>query len=520
MKYEINTLLPVQFEKIENPPYLNDSRFQAVRIYVAHEKDNYNSSWFDTSVLENMGKYMAGVPIVGYISVDNANKADFNGHEEKLTIKDGEISLEYLGRAYGCIISNDDVEIVQRMHESGEMRNYLAVTGILWKMFTDCIDIFERDGEKPHSMELQPDSIVGNFEDDGYFHFSEAKARALCILGDGVPPAMSNSIIEKFSTISYQDQVQELLNEINESIKQFSVKNQSSTIGVDNITTQEGGTILVDEKLELLKKFNLSQEDLSFSVEETPLEDLEGKINEHFTLLASQKQEEIANALKVEMYRDRWGDERSKYSYVDHGDAEVFAYDRQDNYNLYGFTYTTQGDAISIDFTSKKRKKFEIVDFVEGVSNQFELFPKEAIEYELNSKEKELTENFTADKETAVKEVKEQLDQITKDFEAIQPELERLKGFEKTTLDTERENQETVLFSQYEEELKDVEEFTTLKTNAGNYSLEELEKELALVYVKKNTNFSASNPKKDKVKLAVPHKDDSEESPYGKYLSE
>ncbi len=44
LEYKINTTLPIQFEKIENPPYLNDSRFQAVAVYVAHEKENYNGS--------------------------------------------------------------------------------------------------------------------------------------------------------------------------------------------------------------------------------------------------------------------------------------------------------------------------------------------------------------------------------------------------------------------------------------------------------------------------------------------
>jgi hypothetical protein len=119
MEYKVNTLLPIQFEKVENPPYLNDSRFQAVRVYLAHEKENFNGSYFDLSVLENMGKKMAGVPIVGYISANNVNENDFNGHEYRVVIQDGDVSTEYLGRAYGCVLSNDDITIVDRMHEDG-----------------------------------------------------------------------------------------------------------------------------------------------------------------------------------------------------------------------------------------------------------------------------------------------------------------------------------------------------------------------------------------------------------------
>lgn len=428
MEYKINTILPVKFEKIDNPPYLNDSRFQAVRCYVAHEKDNYNGSWFDTSVLKKMGTRMAGVPIVGYISVNNINEKDFNGHEERLIIQDGDISFEYLGRAYGCIISNDDVEIVQRQHESGEMRNYLCVTGVLWKMFTDSIEIFDRDETKAHSMELQEDSISGKFEKDGYYHFEDVTVRALCILGEGILPAMSNSVIEKFSTVDYQKQVQELLGEINESIKQFNLQDQSSTLEVDNIKFLEKEDNLVDEKLELLNNYNLTKENISFSIEELSLEEIESKIKEHFALLASQKEEEIINALRVKKFTDRWGDECTKYSYVDHNDNEVFAYDRQDNWNLYGFTYSMSEDSVVIDFTTKKRKKFEIVDFIEG-ETMFSLFPQEAVDYAIKDGIKEIEENFTSvstELETLKSQITEYENKFT-ELETIQSELDIIK---------------------------------------------------------------------------------------------
>lgn len=552
MEYKINTQLPITFEKIENPPYLNDSRFQAVRCYIAHEKDNYNGSWFDLSVLEKMGQNMAGVPIVGYISIDNANTKDYNGHEQKLTVQNGEISIEYLGRAYGCVISNDDVEIVQRMHESGEMRAYLSTTGILWKMFTDSIEIFDRDISKPHSMELEEDSIVGNFEKDGYFHFTDCKVRALCILGTGISPAMSNSVIEKFSIVNQEDNIREMLSEINNSIKQFSLKNQSP-LGVDDIniyTTEEGGKTTLDEKLELLTKYNFTLETILFSIEELSLEEIETKILDQFALLASQKQEEIANALRVEQYTDRWGDKCTVYSYVDSTDTEVFAYDRQDNWNLCGFMYSMNGDSVIVDFESKKRKKFEIVDFVEGVQNQFSLFPQEALDYEVASKEKELTEQFSkvnegvetaeqiAEKFTALElekqEIQTQLDTattnfntISAEFELAKPELTRLKDFETTTLSTQRTQAEEAIFSQFEQ-LAENEEFQALKSNASQFTLEQLEEKSALILVKSGTNIKfTAKPNKSKsqtVKLGLnrQNQDEPDSKPYGnlfeKYL--
>jgi len=479
LEYKINTVLPVHFEKIENPPYLNDSRFQAVRVYVAHEKDNYNGSWFDTSVLEKMGSRMAGVPIVGYITKNNINEEDFNGHEERLIIQDGDISIEYLGRAYGCIISNNDVEIVQRLHESGEMRNYLCVTGVLWKMFTDSIEIFDRDEVKAQSMELQEESISGKFEKDGYYHFTDATVRALCILGEGILPAMSNSVIEKFSTIDYQNQVQELLSELNESIKQFNLQNQSSDLEVDNINFFEKEDKLVDKKLELLSKHSLTIENISFNIEELSLEEIESKITEHFSLLASQKEEGIINALRMEKFMDRWGDECTKYSYVNYTDIEVFAYDRQDNWNLYGFTYSMSGDNVVIDFETKKRKKFEIVDFVDGETTVFSLFPQEAIDYAVKDNSKE-TEEKIANFKTISTEFEELKTKISEyettilthettitEFEAtietLSSENTKLQEF-KSTIEFENKRIEIEgLIEDFEAVLKDNEEFEQIK---------------------------------------------------------
>lgn len=517
MEYKINTILPIQFEKIENPPYLNDSRFQAVRCYVAHEKENYNGSYFDLSVLDNMAKNMAGIPIVGYISANNINEKDFNGHEQKLTIDKDGVSIEYLGRAYGCIISNDDVTFVDRMHEDGKMRKYLCVTGVLWKMFTDSIDIFDRDISKNHSMELQEDSIEGSFEKDGYYHFTEAKVRALCILGEDVMPAMSNSIIEKFSQSDIDSTIQELLKEVNESIKQFNLQNQSSAPEVDNINFSKKEDKELDEKLELLKKYDLTVESILFSIEELSLEEIESKIKDQFALLASQKQEEISNALRVEKYIDRWGDEYSKYSYVDHDDVEAFAYDRQDNWNLYGFTYSTNGDSIVVDFSTKKKKKFKIVDFEDGISTEFELLPKEAVEYEISSKEKELTEQFSTEKEAALNEIQIKLDSITSEYESIKPEVERLQNFEKETLETARNEAEKALFELFPK-LSGNKEFENLKKQSHELTLEQLEKEISHIVVKTSDEFKSYSQKREQnpiVKVKNFKRESSDDNPYG-----
>lgn len=77
--------------------------------------------------------------------------------------------------------------------------------------------------------------------------------------------------------------------------------------------------------------------------------------------------EQLCEALSVAKYTDPdWGELR-KYLYMDfdYELSEVYCYDCED-WKLYGFSYSMNGDNVIIDFGSKKRKKISIVDFDEG----------------------------------------------------------------------------------------------------------------------------------------------------------
>ena len=521
MEYKINTLLPIKFEKIENPPYLNDSRFQAVRCYVAHEFENYNGSYFDLSVLEAMGKNMAGVPIVGYISANNVNEKDFNGHEERLIIdgKDG-VKIEYLGRAYGCVVSNSDVTIVDRLHEDGKMRKYLCVTGVLWKMFADTIEIFDRDESKSHSMELQEDSIVGKFEKDGYYHFSEAKVRALCILGEGISPAMSNSVIEKFSQSNIDSSIQELLREVDESIKQFSLQNHSSDLEVDNTNNQEGGSLAVDEKLELLAKYNLTIEQLNFNIEEFELEELESKLKDfsedvvedlesteapiEFSKTYRQKRDALNVALQPIIVKD----ENGKYI------SETYFY-LSDFSDEYMFVEKDYWDAHTYENTKGRfGYVFNETDGTAVITSEFE---KMITEVWLTEEEyKNLEEQRNAILQS-YEQIKIEFEEYKNNFSTPNTEVEILQNFQNETLKTQRQEQETEIFSRYDEVLDmEDESYKSIKENKSEFSIEQLEEKLAVIFARKQIKFSTDRGK-GIIKLGGSDgtSGNSEVSPYG-----
>lgn len=126
-----------------------------------------------------------------------------------------------------------------------------------------------------------------------------------------------------------------------------------------------------------------------------------------------------------------------------------------------------------------------------------------------------LKKEFEADKAKAVSEVENQLNDIRKKYESSLEHIKELEAFKNDVLKKQRQEAEEALFAQYKQ-LEGVEEYEALKEKAHEFSLEDLEKELALLYVKKVASFSLSSQKDDADKIGVDnaqHQDD--EKPYG-----
>lgn len=190
-----------------------------------------------------------------------------------------------------------------------------------------------------------------------------------------------------------------------------------------------------------------------------------GEGGEDFAL-NSQVRENLSTAIRnAEMVETDWGS-YSRYWMVDYDEAtqEVFFYDNED-WKLYGCSYSFDGDDINVDIENAKRKKYTIVDYIEGSEPQ---------EFALG----ELIETFNS----KYAETKVDAD-----------EFERLKNFEADILTAKREASEKALFEKFEDKLKDNEEFKALKEKASSYELDDLEKELFALVGKVDFAFSLKN---------------------------
>jgi len=530
----VHPSLKVKFNK--DFKKVNNSEFVEGTALIAYSGDNRNGSDITDNAFNDAMPSLGLIPLVGHWLPDKQN---FGGHDITIEWSGNVLVLKDNTVPYGVVKENHNAERIE-IEENGQKHQYIKADVVLWYgRYPEPVQKVIDTGVN-QSMEINVKSY--SEKDTGNVQIDSFEYSALCLLGldvdengntgsNNVEPCFESAsiIVDKFTANNkFKEQLSQLVFALKDDVKtdkNFSIQNQSSNeVDIKNNVEQLGGN-KVDEKDKLLEKYNLTSESLKFSIDDLSVEELENKIKEHFALLASQKQEELANALRVEKYRDRWGDECSKYSYVEHSDTEVFAYDRQDNWNLYGFTYSMSGDKVIIDFATKKRKKFEIVDFVEG-EIVFSLFPQEAIEYVVADKVKE--------NETKVSEEFEALKTKSVEFEAtitnLNTEIATLKTTNEDLLiyknKNEKELHETAIgevFTEFDESLKENQEYIELKEKVNadvmNYNVENLEKELFVMIGKVNFSKTNKKTKVEKVSASVIEGTGTEVvgSRYGKY---
>ena len=259
---------------------------------------------------------------------------------------------------------------------------------------------------------------------------------------------------------------------------------QSPNAGVEiNQELLEGGNEALDEKSTLIEEFGIDTATLDFNIEDFTVEELREKFQtmkaEQTFALAQQFLQELSSALRMERIDTDFGDV-ARYWYIDHDTelCEVYFEDITD-WNIYGASYSMDGDNVVIDFESKKRKKYAIVDFDEGEQGSMKAL------FELASQK--LTES-----NASLEELNQKFSSASADLDAARSELIDLREFktntEKANLDAKR-NEVFAMFS----DLAEVDAFKELQANCDGLSVEDLEEKCYSLRGRYGTpaNFSA-----------------------------
>ena len=442
--------LPVSFT-INNCVETEDSRFLAITIDVLHTGLNFNGSIFEKEVVDANAESIKNTPVLGYIALNPDGELDFQGHEYK-TVKDGNgKDYVYAGSAYGVIPESCNYRWIEKVCSDGICREFFQVDALLWTKFDDAVTIFERDGGKPQSMELELSSITGKENDDGTFTFTGFNFEGCCLLSstdERIQPAMIDSeAVSKFT-------VQSIAQEIKNKLQEYTISVEKSSIKEDSDMPK---------------------------VPET-----------NFTLNLMEQIDEIRAVLGEKKYRDSWGYECSQYCFVDVQGDEVIVMDRADHYRIYGMKMSVNGDKISIDFATANRKKTTYSDFEDGAEDSalfvFEQAVSDVATYMNSQVDAANEEKATA--EANYTAVKDELDEMKPKYDAyVVAEQQREAAVIEAAKDAE--------FKKFDQHLADCADYTALKKDRDKYTLEDIQGQCAILFTQKNLNANFGRKPKD-----------------------
>lgn len=248
------------------------------------------------------------------------------------------------------------------------------------------------------------------------------------------------------------------------------------------------------------------------------------EIAKKFSLTYEQLEDEIRRVLSTITYicDDYWYGEACecrKYWLQDYDESFAYAYDcEQDIYVK--LPYAKQGDDIVIDSTKASRVKSQFVDWqgatpededvpdIDGVGEMemalktdYKVKTDKLIETKVNeavnTKESEIKAEYEAkitEKDDTIKDLTEKFNKANEDLKSLNTEIKTLKDYQ---VEKETEEKEAK-FAEYADELSE-EDIKPIKEKIAEFSLEEIDTKLKVIFANKNHKPNKNAPKYNKM---------------------
>lgn len=500
-----------------------NSSFDSAVLRVAYTNENRNGSFISKEAYERSINTIYNCPIVANYRIEDNS---IGGHDCEIVNDDNGLHFVNITEPCGVVPESARYWWENIEEKDGSVHEYLCVDVLLWKR-QEVYQKIKEDGIVSESMEICAKD--GRFnKQTGLYEINDFEFNAFCLLGDGIEPCFEQASLELFSANDFKDKMSEMMSDLKETFTLFNTQDYEIDI---NKKYAKGGNEKLEEKLALVKEFGMDIDTLDFAIDDYSVEELRTKledakqsfdidnndteenINNNDNETANEIVEDVDNVIEDvcepdsetgckndfalnEQIRDgiykavcdgekietEWGLE-SRYWMEDFDISSMEVYVRDCNdWNLYGFPYSMNGDNIVIDWSCKKRKKFAIVDFDEGetATNPIEAFSH--FEEEYHKKINEL-----------------------KEFKAC----------------IEAKNAETArneVFAQFDD-LNDIEAFEKLKESASEYDAQTLEEKCFAIRGRMNTVAKFSIESKP-AKIVVDTTNNREDELYGGLFSE
>ena len=438
-----------------------NSSFDSGVLRVCYTGRNRNNSFISKETFERCMSSIYNCPIV--CRYDRETDTIGSHDMELVTDKDGGLRIVNVTHPVGVVPESANFWWEEIEDDSGP-HEYLCVDVLLWKR-QEAYKKIKENGITDESMEI---SVKEGEMVDGVYIIKRFEFTAFCLLGTA-QPCYESASLELFSRDDFKAQLAEMMQEFKES---FTTVQSSNEVVIHPQNNSEGGDEVLEQKIALMAEFGLTAEQLDFNLEDFTVDELREKFEEmknpvsepvteptgNFAL-AEQFREELINALSAETVETCFGT-MARYWYVDYDNevSEVYCYDTED-WKLYGFTYSTNGDNVTINFAEKKRKKFSIVDFDEG--EQIAAFAAvfAAVTEKFNESNTQWEQKYQTASDT---------------ISSMESELGTLRQFKTATEDAIAKGERDEVFAQFED-LIGVEAFESLREHCAEYSIEDLE---------------------------------------------
>lgn len=477
-----------------------NSSFDTGILRICYTGKNRNKSSFSKETILKCLPTIYNCPIVCNYDRDTDS---LGGHDmEIVRDEDGSLKIVNVTTPVGVIPESAKVWFDDYEENDGTIHEYLYAEVLLWKR-QEAYQKIKKDGITAHSMEIK---VKDGKLVDGIYYVEDFEFNAFALIG--VTPCFESSELEVFSKNVFSQKMSEMMQDLKETFSMVNPYKKDDNIHPQIKSTEGGKGVLDEKKMKLAAKYGIDVNTLDFSIEELSLEELAKKFEsmkkqpddntpKNNFALTSNMIDEIIRVLSADKITRDWG-ECPRYCYVDCDIdvGEVYCWDRND-WLLYGFKFTVDGDSIIIDFESKKRKKYVIADFEGGeqsspIAPVFELIEDKLKDYS---------------------EVMTKFSEATNTIAAMTSELNELRQFKKDTEDAIAETKIEEVLSKFED-LSGVEAFETLKEHSKEYDLETLEEKCFAIRGRNNSASMKFSVKDKNPKIVVPKTDVSNE-PYG-----
>lgn len=449
-----------------------NSSFDKGVLRVAYTGKNRNKSYISKETFENCIETIYNCPIV--CNYDRETDS-IGAHDVEIVSTDKGMRLVNITQPVGVIPESAAWWWETMRDDSGEEHEYLCVDVIIWKR-QEAYDKIKENVITDESMEI---TVKDGENIDGYFHINSFEFTAFCLL-ESAEPCFEGARLEMFSMESLKEMCSDMMNDYKSLTAEQAFKHNNDVNSEDeNSSSEDYINAPRDGEHNLSKGGNDTLDNNEFTaVSDNQKTAIDAGVNKCTTNNNTEDNatfaqvghisEELRRVISEQTYDDPYWGTCSKYWMYDFDpDAgEVYCYDCED-WKLYGFKFTMNGDNVVVDFDSKKRKKLSVIDFDEGTpdpdfSAVFAYFGKMAEQ----RKDAEIA-NVNSEWE---KKYSESTDAAA----ALELEVKELREYRKVKMDEERREAEDALFSRFED-LNGVEAFEQLKEGCAEMTVEEIE---------------------------------------------